>query len=184
MTSDLSTLATAASVAMDAFSVSVCMGICHGGLNRRDAFTLGGAFGVSQLGMPLIGALIAVNITGLFSSWAPRIGAILIIWVAFNMIRQAHSCEGKTKSCTKITPVNVAVLALATSVDALIVGFSIKSSGGSALLLAVSAGAITFLLSFYGALGGKRLGEKIGAYAEYLGGAILLVIAFNILFNG
>ncbi len=42
MTLDLSTMATAASIAMDAFSVSVCMGICHGGLGRRDALTLGG----------------------------------------------------------------------------------------------------------------------------------------------
>ncbi len=184
MTYDLSTFATAASIAMDAFSVSVCMGICHEKLNRRDALTLGGAFGISQFGMPLIGALIAANITGLLNSWAPWIGAALIVWVAVNMIREAYLGKDRTNSCMVITPANVLILAFATSIDALIVGFSIKSSGGSALLLALSAGAITFLLSFYGALGGKKLGEKIGTYAEYFGGAVLLLVALNILIKG
>ena len=73
MTTDISTLATAVSIAMDAFSVSICMGICHTKLNKRDAFTLGGAFGISQFGMPMLGALIAANITGLLNSWAPWI---------------------------------------------------------------------------------------------------------------
>ena len=184
MTTDISTLATAASIAMDAFSVSVCMGICHGKLDRRDALTLGGAFGISQFGMPLLGALIAANITGLLDSWAPWIGAALVVWVALNMIREAYLGKDRTKSCMNITPANVLILAFATSIDALIVGFSIKSSGGSALLLAVAAGAITFLLSFYGALGGKKLGEKIGSYAEYSGGAVLILVAINILFKG
>ena len=49
------------------------------------------------------------------------------------------------------------------------------------MLLALSAGAITFLLSFYGALGGKKLGEKIGIYAEYSGGVVLILVALNIL---
>lgn len=181
MTFDLSTLATAASIAMDAFSVSICMGICHGDLGRRDALTLGGAFGISQFGMPLIGALVAANITGFLNSWTPWIGAGLIIWVALNMIKEAYLGKDKTKSCMNITLTNVLVLAFATSLDALIVGFSIKSSGGSALLLAVSAGIITFLLSFSGALGGKKIGGKIGAYAEYCGGAVLILVAINIL---
>ncbi|MDD3672127.1 MAG: manganese efflux pump MntP family protein [Synergistaceae bacterium] len=181
MTLDLSTMATAASIAMDAFSVSVCMGICDGGLGRRDALTLGGAFGISQFGMPLIGALIAANITGFLNSWAPWIGAGLITWVALNMIREAYTGKDKTNSCMNITLMNVLILAFATSLDALIVGFSIKSSGGSALLLALSAGVITFLLSFSGALGGKKLGEKIGTYAEYSGGIVLILVALNIL---
>ena len=181
MNFDLSTLATAASIAMDAFSVSVCMGICHGDLDRRDALTLGGAFGISQFGMPLLGALIAANMTGLLNSWAPWIGAALIIWVALSMIREAYLGKDKTNSCMNITLMNVLILAFATSLDELIVGFSIKSSGGSALLLAFSAGVITFLLSFSGALGGKKLGEKIGIYAEYSGGVVLILVALNIL---
>lgn len=183
MTLDLRTLATAASIAMDAFSVSVCMGICHGDLNQRDALTLGGAFGISQFGMPLIGAMLASNITGFLNSRAPLIGAALIVLVALNMIREAYFRKDKTNSCMKITFINVFILAFATSLDALIVGFSIKSSGGSALLLAFSAGVITFLLSFLGALGGKKLGERIGTYAEYSGGFVLILVALNILFK-
>ena len=183
MTADLGTLATAVSIAMDAFSVSVCMGICHNGLTIRDAAVLGGAFGAAQFGMPMVGALIAGSVTGLLDVWAPLIGAGLIMLVAMNMLRGAYLEKDRTCDCMGVTLLNVLVLALATSIDALIVGFSIKSSGGSELLLSVAAGAATFLLSFLGALGGGKLGEKIGTYAGYAGGTVLVLVALNIFFN-
>ena len=75
------------------------------------------------------------------------------------------------------------MLALATSLDALAVGFSIESTGGSALTLAVLAGIITLSLSIFGALVGKRLGSTFGKKAEYLGGGVLLAIAAKIIFD-
>ena len=173
--------ATAASLAMDAFSVSICIGLCRGRLLLREALILGCAFGFFQFFMPLAGGEAAEHLSALLDNkWTPWIAAALIIWVAVNMIRDAGGGEER-ESYMSVTPKNVAILAFATSLDALAVGFSISSTGGSALLLALLAGAITFSLSFFGALAGKRLGARFGKKAEYVGGGVLLAIAAKII---
>lgn len=181
MANSFNYLAIAASIAMDAFSVSICIGLCHDNLRSRQAMILAGSFGFFQFVMPLIGAEIAEHISGFFASWTPWVASGLIVWVAFNMIKEAYTGNDKNDSCMSITLRNVTILAFATSLDALIVGFSIKSSGGSAWGLAVSAGIITFFLSFFGALAGRKLGEKVGRYAEYFGGGVLFLIALSII---
>lgn len=173
--------ATAASLAMDAFSVSICIGLCRGRLPLREALILGCAFGFFQFFMPLAGGEAAEHLSALLDNkWTPWIAAALIIWVAVNMISDAGGVEER-ESYMSVTPKNVAILAFATSLDALAVGFSISSTGGSALLLALLAGAITFSLSFFGALAGKRLGSRFGKKAEYVGGGVLLAIAAKII---
>lgn len=178
----LAVTASAASLAMDAFSVSICMGLCHNGLSKKDALTLGCAFGGFQFAMPLIGGEIAEHLSGFFDIWTPWIAAALILWVAFNMIKEARE-EDAAKTCMNITFRSVLTLALATSLDALAVGFSIESTGGSAWLLAVLAGVITFALSVFGALVGEKLGERFGQNAEYLGGGVLILIAVKIIWG-
>ncbi len=179
----LAAAATAAALAMDAFSVSICIGLCHERLRLREAFILGAAFGLFQFFMPLLGGEIAEHLSGFFDSWTPWIAAALIIWVAVNMIREARDCEKGGGSCMTVTLKNVVMLAFATSLDALAVGFSIESTGGSALILAILAGIITFSLSIFGALVGKRFGTAFGKRAEYLGGGVLLAIAAKIIFD-
>lgn len=75
----LAAAATAASLAMDAFSVSICIGLCHERLRLREAFILGAAFGLFQFFMPLLGGEIAEHLSGFFDSWTPWIAAALII---------------------------------------------------------------------------------------------------------
>lgn len=178
----LPAVATAASLAMDAFSVSICLGLCHNGLKLREALILGSSFGFFQFFMPLVGAEIAEHLSGFFDVWTPWVAAALIIWVAVNMIREAYRGVDDG-SCMAITPRNVLLLAFATSLDALAVGFSISSTGGVAWLLAAAAGIITLALSIFGALAGKLLGTGVGRRAEYFGGAVLLIIAAKILYS-
>ena len=174
--------AAAAALAMDAFSVSICIGLCHEKLSLRDALTLGGAFGFFQFFMPLAGGMAADRAGALLGRWAPWAAAALIIWIAVNMIREAGSGkEHDEKALMSVTFRNVVILAFATSLDALAAGFSVKITGGSALLLAVLAGIITFSLSFAGSLAGKKIGAGLGKKAEYLGGAALLAIAAEII---
>ncbi|MEG1824238.1 MAG: manganese efflux pump MntP family protein [Cloacibacillus sp.] len=180
---NLAVTATAASIAMDAFSVSICLGLCHEHLTKREALILGTAFGGFQFFMPLLGGQIAQHTSGVFGSWTPWMAAALIVWVAIGMIREAGKQDGCANSCMTVTVKNVILLAFATSLDALAVGFSIESTGGSAWRLSVIAGVITFALSVIGALVGKRLGERFGKNAEYFGGAVLLLIAAKIIFD-
>ena len=159
----IATAATGASLAMDAFSVSICIGLCHDRISAKNVLTVGGAFGFFQFFMPLLGGVIAGGLSGFFSTWTPWIAAALIVWVAVNMIREAAS--GGEDDCS----------------DALAVGFSIESTGGSAMSLAVLAGIITFALSAAGTIAGKKVGSHFGRKAEYVGGGVLLIIAARII---
>ena len=177
----IATAATGASLAMDAFSVSICIGLCHDRISAKNVLTVGGAFGFFQFFMPLLGGVIAGGLSGFFSTWTPWIAAALIVWVAVNMIREAaHGGEDDCSSMT-ITLRSMTVLSFATSLDALAVGFSIESTGGSAMSLAVLAGIITFALSAAGTIAGKKVGSHFGRKAEYVGGGVLLIIAARII---
>lgn len=177
----IATAATGASLAMDAFSVSICIGLCHDRISAKNVLMVGGAFGLFQFFMPLLGGVIAGGLSGFFSTWTPWIAAALIVWVAVNMIREAAGGGEEDCSSMTITLRSMTVLSFATSLDALAVGFSIESTGGSALSLAVLAGIITFALSATGTLVGKKLGSRFGRKAEYAGGGVLLVIAARII---
>lgn len=177
----IATAATGASLAMDAFSVSICIGLCHDRISAKNVLTVGGAFGLFQFFMPLLGGVIAGGLSGFFSTWTPWIAAALIVWVAVNMIREAAGGGEEDCSSMTITLRSMTLLSFATSLDALAVGFSIESTGGSALSLAVLAGIITFALSTTGTLVGKKLGSRFGRKAEYAGGGVLLVIAARII---
>lgn len=177
---DLRIIASAASLAMDAFSVSICVGLCHNGLSPRQGFSLSGAFGAFQFAMPLAGAWISSRLTGFFDGFTPWVSAALILWVALSMIKEARGGIGKTQSCMLISFKNIVVLAFATSLDALAVGFSMSITGTAAPKLAIAAGLITFLLSLLGAMSGGKIGEKTGDRAEYFGGAVLSLIALKI----
>lgn len=177
----IATAATGASLAMDAFSVSICIGLCHDRISAKNVLTVGGAFGLFQFFMPLLGGVIAGGLSGFFSTWTPWIAAALIVWVAVHMIREAAGGGEEDCSSMTITLRSMTVLSFATSLDALAVGFSIESTGGSALSLAVLAGIITFALSATGTLVGKKLGSRFGRKAEYAGGGVLLVIAARII---
>ena len=177
----IATAATGASLAMDAFSVSICIGLCHDRISAKNVLTVGGAFGLFQFFMPLLGGVIAGGLSGFFSTWTPWIAAALIVWVAVNMIREAAGGGEEDCSPMMITLRSMTVLSFATSLDALAVGFSIESTGGSAPSLAMLAGIITFALSATGTLVGKKLGSRFGRKAEYAGGGVLLVIAARII---
>lgn len=175
-------IATTASLAMDAFSISICIGLAGQTANIRNGMTTGAVFGLFQFIMPLVGAAAAGQVAEVLDNWAVWVASGLIVFVALKMIYETFKSGGNYPALN-LSAANLLMLGLATSIDALSVGFSIKSANGSATLLALSAGAITFVLSLLGCIGGMVLGAKNGARAQYFGGAVLLAIAAYILLS-
>lgn len=169
-------IATAASLAMDAFSISICIGLTGQAAKIRNGLAAGAVFGLFQFIMPLVGAAAAGQVAEVLGDWAARVASGLIACVSLKMIYESLRSKDRHPALS-LSSGNLLMLGLATSIDALAVGFSIKSAGGSAALLALSAGIITFILSLLGCVGGMALGAKNGARAHYLGGVVLLVIA-------
>lgn len=185
----LTMLSTAASLAMDAFSVSICIGLAHGGrLKLRQALLLGGSFGFYQVFMPLLGSVAARMLPSSIDHWIPWIAAALVAYAAYGMFAEARKGEDGEESnsafsATRLDFKNVMILALATSLDALSVGFSLAATAMSVKLLAVAAGIITFALSFLGAVFGDKIGKKTGKRAQYFGAAVLFIIALSIIYR-
>lgn len=168
-------LCLAAALAMDAFSVSVSSGMndrCTLVNSAKMAFM----FGLFQFAMPVLGngaALFFVDYTKRFS---PFIVFAILAFIGARMIFEAF---GKKDSLPRnpfaLSP--LALLAFATSIDALAAGVSIGSSGTPVLFPSVIIGAVALIFSAAGLFIGRATKKLFPFPAEILGGIILIIIA-------
>ena len=169
------------SLAMDAFAVSVCMGACIPNEMGRASLRMGAACGLFQFFMPLGGWMMG--------GWSARLMAALDHWLAFGllafvgggMIRSAFAppepCEGDATASAKA----LLSLALATSIDAFVVGAGFALVNKPVLPLALLAGAFTALACAAGIHLGRFVGCRFGKRVELIGGLLLILIGLNIL---
>ncbi len=180
----------AISLAMDAFAVAICKGLALRRFSLKKAIIVGLYFGIAQGVMPLIGYLLSVRFSTFIEAVDHFIAFGLLALIGANMIKEALSkeeggCEG---GCSVNTNDSVGfktmiVLALATSIDALAVGvtFACLTIEISIVWAVVLIGAITFVLSLAGVGIGKIFGSKLKSKAEFLGGAVLILMGIKIL---
>ena len=175
---------SAASLAMDALAVSLCVGARGRGGMCRAALRMSAACGAFQFFLPLGGWLLGVYALGLISSVDHWVAFGLLAFVGGDMIRSSFRGE-KGEPCQSQDPSaklsSLLLLALATSIDALAVGASFALAGRGVFFLALSAGLVTAALCCVGVLFGSRAGPKLGSRAEMLGGVVLIAIGLNIL---
>ena len=173
-------------LAMDAFAVSICAGASEANNQanlKRIAFRLGAAFGLFQFIMPLIGWAMGEYAQKYFDNIAAYIAFAILFITGLNML------YGYFKSSQPELPHNffkikiLIAAAIATSIDALMIGAGFALADMSVLRLALAAGIITFTMCFAGVYLGNALGAKFGSKAELLGGIVLIIIGFNILFK-
>jgi putative Mn2+ efflux pump MntP len=144
----------------------------------KQALVIALFFGVFQGGMTIIGWLLGIPIQNIVSKFAPWIAFILISIIGIKMIYESF-LDDKPKS--EFSLKEISILAVATSIDAFVVGISFAIIKIPVISPAIIIGLITFILSFIGAYLGKRLGHLFGREIEILGGAILIGIGIFIL---
>jgi len=177
-----------AGLAMDAFSVSLANGLNEPKMKKRKVATVAGVFALFQFIMPLIGWVGVHTVAEHFSFFAklvPWIALVLLSFIGGKML-----IEGiKNKDCCE-EPAAVGVTALlvqgvATSIDALSVGFTISDYGPlMAFVCGLIIAVVTFILCVGGILIGKRFGTKLSCKAAILGGAILIFMGLKIFITG
>ncbi len=169
----------AVSLAMDAFAVSICGSMALApGSRMRGALRFGVWFGGFQFLMPLLGYFGAVSFTEYITAYDHWIAFVLLGYLGVNMIRESsEACSIKQSYTAK----EMAVLALATSIDALAVGISLACLDTSIWLASVVIGAVAFVISVFGGLAGFRFGSAVGKKATVCGGSILILIGTRIL---
>lgn len=178
-------------VSMDAFAVAVCKGLSLKKSNIKSALIIALYFGIFQAAMPFIGYLLGVQFQESISSIDHWISFVLLGAIGINMIKDA----GESKSSNICVDSNnnevapslafktMSVLAVATSIDALAVGVTFAFLKVDIIPSVVLIGILTFILSYIGVKIGNKFGVKFKSRAEFLGGIILILMAFKILFE-
>ena len=175
-----------AGLAMDAFSVSVANGVSNPKMSKGKMITIAGVFGGFQFLMPMIGWFCVntvVNYFKAFEKFVPYIALILLVYIGSKMIIESIKKDGEKE--TKLGAGTLFIQGVATSIDALSVGFTIqKYSFLSALISCIIIFSVTFIICIAGLLIGKNFGNKYSKRAEIIGGIILIIIGIEIFVKG
>ena len=178
-------------LAMDAFSVSLANGLNEPCMRRRKALGVAGTFGIFQGVMPFIGWICVHTMVELFSAFEkfiPWIALALLAFIGGKMlsegIQDLREHDGELKDVCGTKRLGLAALlvqGVATSIDALSVGFTISDYViAQALVASVLIAAVTFVICYLGIELGKRFGTALAGKSAIFGGAILIFIGIEI----
>ncbi len=175
-------------LAMDAFSVSLANGLRQPDMGRRKMCAVAGVFAVFQGLMPLIGWICVHTVLQYFQSFEkliPWIALALLGFIGGKMLLEGLR-GGEEECCgSGVGAAMLLIQGVATSIDALSVGFTIASyEAPMALLCAVIIAAVTFVICLGGLALGKRFGTRLAGRAGIMGGAILILIGLEIFLTG
>ena len=172
-------------LAMDAFSVSLANGLNEPKMKKSKITGVAGLFALFQGLMPLIGWICVHTIVQYFSWFEkliPWIALILLCYIGGKMLYDSiKNKDGEEAELKSVGLTALLVQGVATSIDALSVGFTIADYSLTLAILAVLIIAIvTFFICFAGILIGKKFGTKLSGKAGILGGVILIFIGLEI----
>ncbi len=176
-------------LAMDAFSVSLANGLAEPGMKRSRMCLIAGVFAAFQTAMPLIGWLCVHTLATIFAAFQrfiPWIALILLAIIGGKMLVEGvrNKGGGESEGAPAVGIAGLMVQGVATSIDALSVGFTIADyQWGMALAESAVIGIVTFAICVAGLVLGRKFGTKLAGRASILGGAILIVIGLEIFFK-
>jgi len=173
----------AAGLSMDAFAVSVCLGLKEKKHSVRNSLAAGLYFGVFQAVMPLIGFAAATLFAKKIIAFDHWIAFALLCFLGGKMIigsfkRDPAQQAGTVKS---FSIAQMLTLAFATSIDALAVGVSFAFLDVRIIPAVLLIGMTTFLFSVCGVIIGSVFGTGLKSKAELTGGIVLVLIGIKII---
>lgn len=188
-----------AGLAMDAFSVSAANGLAEPNMKKSKEFSISGTFAFFQFLMPMLGWILvrfAAEQFTAFQKAVPYIALALLLFIGGKMLYEGiknrggsgkndENGEEAATAATNLSPVRLLVQGIATSIDALSVGFTIAEyKVTEALVCSAIVAAVTFGICVAGTYIGKKFGTKLAGKATILGGVILIIIGLEIFIKG
>ena len=176
-------------LAMDAFSVSMANGLNDPGMKKTRMCVIAGVFAAFQAFMPMTGWICVHTVKQYFQSFEkliPWIALILLLYIGGKMLLEGIRSKEEEEETSKALTVSVLILqGIATSIDALSVGFTIADYGWlMALVCSMIIAVVTFVICLAGLLIGKKFGTRLSGKASILGGVILIAIGIEIFISG
>ena len=171
-------------LAMDAFSVSLANGLNEPNMRKAKAVGVAGIFAAFQFLMPLIGWVCVSTIAHLFSAFEkfiPWIALALLGYIGGKMLYEGIKNKDSDEEKPAATLGAILIQGVATSIDALSVGFTISEHNFlEALISCLIIGIVTLLICYIGIEIGKHAGTRLAGKAGILGGSILIFIGLEI----
>lgn len=177
-------------LAMDAFSVSLANGLNEPKMKTGRMCLIAGVFAFFQALMPMTGWFCVHNLVKyftVFEKFIPWIALILLVFIGGKMLLEGirNKEEADEESGSGLGFKLLMVQGVATSIDALSVGFTISEYGFiMALVSALIIAGVTFIICMAGVIIGKKFGTKLANKASVLGGVILIIIGLEIFITG
>ena len=170
-------------LAMDAFSVSIANCLANPRMGKAGVIAMTGSYGLFQFIMPMAGWLCVHTIISIFEKFQPFIpwiAFILLLYIGSKMV--IEGVRGEVEEGKKLTFGVLMIQSVATSIDALSVGFTIAEyNAAMALVASLIIAVVTFGICLGGAAIGKKVGSHLSGKASILGGSILIAIGLEIL---
>lgn len=175
-------------LAMDAFSVSLANGLNEPGMKRSRMCGVAGVFAFFQFAMPMVGWFCVSTVAQYFSvveRFIPWIALGLLCYIGGTMLVEGIRNKGGDEEKPAVGFAALIVQGVATSIDALSVGFTIAEHDLThALVCCLLIAVVTFIICMGGLALGKKFGTKLAGKAGILGGAILIFIGLEIFITG
>lgn len=175
-------------LAMDAFSVSLANGLHEPHMGKRKMCGIAGIFAIFQAIMPMIGWVCVHTIIQYFKTFEkfiPWIALILLLYIGGSMLFEAIRNKEEEAESPQIGMTALLIQGVATSIDALSVGFTIAEYAlFMAFVCAMIIAVVTFVICMTGLIIGKQFGTKFAGKATILGGVILITIGIEIFVTG
>lgn len=171
-------------LAMDAFSVSLANGLNDPKMKKGKMAGVAGIFSVFQFAMPLIGWICVSTIVQYFKAFEkciPWIALILLGYIGGKMLYEGIKNKNSDEEKPAVGIGALLIQGVATSIDALSVGFTIADYKlPEAILACLLIGIVTFFICLAGIAIGKKAGTKLAGKADIIGGVILIFIGLEI----
>lgn len=171
----------AVGLGVDAFSVAIGIGASNNKKSWAPVLRLSLAFGLFQFVMPLIGWLAGSTVVDRIQSFDHWIAFALLVLVGGKMIWEGLEKESDEQKTDQTRGWPLFLLSIATSIDALAVGFSFSLLKTAILFPAAIIGVVCFMMTAVGMIFGKGLVRIFGKKVEILGGLVLIAIGIKIL---
>ena len=168
---------------IDAFSVAIGIGSANTKRSWSPMLRLAAAFGLFQFAMPIAGWLAGQTVVDIISDYDHWIAFALLAYVGGKMVWEGFENENDEEKADQTRGLPLLLLSIATSIDALAVGFSFSILKVPILFPATIIGIVCFLMTAIGMLFGKVLARIFGKKVEIFGGIVLIGIGIKILID-
>lgn len=177
----LEMIITAVGLSMDALAVAICKGACMRQGNWKNSLLIALFFGAFQALMPLLGWALGTGFHQYISAYDHFIAFFLLGFIGVKLIVDAIKGDEEQLVCKPLALSELVMLSIATSIDAMAAGIAFSVLEMNIWLAISLIGIITFALSYMGTLVGCRFGTKYQAKAQWVGGAVLILMGLKIL---